>query len=1336
MKKNYNIGLNINNNAIGFAVMDDDFNLISKQGKTLIGAHKFDEAMTKKDRRLLRDNRRTTSRKEERIKWLNDIFAPYLEKEDPSFLKKIQQSGLIKKDKDLDAQGPLYSKKFYQNYPTLFHLRKALIEQKRKFSVIEIYAAIHHIIKYRGNHLYDLPTDKFNTAKLDIRGKLDILLSLLSTNKICDCSNVNLDELTTMLKDTGLNVTAKRKKINELLIDSNDDGDAKAKKKVVTNALIGAKANFKKLFNISSDGTISFSLDSDTIDDNIDELKSKLSDDLHPILESFISLWDDIKLNQILPNGELISDKMVKLYEQHREDLLLLKKVIHNDKVDSAVRATLSQAYSDYLANKKSGNYDVRDSFYNALKKALKSVHLAESDEILARIKEKNFMPKLKTRDNVVIPYQAHQLELDKIIDNQARYYPWLKSNQEKLDLLVSFTIPYYVGPLTTKENSPYAWMVRKESGKIYPWNFNQKVDLVKTSEAFIDRLRSKDTYLYSEPVLPKTSIVYQTFCVLNELNNLKINGRALNRFLKEKAFEYIKEHGNITKNALTKLYQKVQKVVNKPYISGFSDGQKLSSNYNSYRKLKDIFGSRLDDPKFINQVDNLILYASVFEDKDILIEKIKQNEPWISDDELTRFIKLYQTGLFNGWGNISHKLLIELKDDNGNSIIDLLWKTSNNFQKIISKKCFAEKIQEIQKKVISTRTLDDTLEAASASQPVRKTIRQALNIIDEIKKIMGTDPETIAVMNYRSRGLLNYAAKHFYALKRFYADHQDELEQINPGITALYDNVLEEKTEINNAIYLYFAQAGLDLYSGKKLNFKDLKLYTIDHIISDEIFKNESLDNLVITESPLNTTSKINVPVFVLGNKQNQAINGTNRLLWDILHEYGLMTNAKYQNLITDPDNVQPYQISNAIYSQLIQQSQSVKLLANILNVKFQNVKVIGIRQSLINRLRDDNNMIRNELVNDYHFGMDAYLCTFLGKFLIMRYPKLQSYFVYGEYVKANIYDKTKKLAHLNFLHDFEDNNITEIVEPYSNEVIGNREKLLEKLTRAYHFKFMLITQARTISHGQFYGQTIFPANYHSSVKRKLIPTKKNRDVKYYGGYSAEVQAYSALVKVTTNRDSYFKLVRIPLRFKSNLEKLKKHNGHKEYKEALNKIVYEELLKSERNNFKIVNDHVLNDQLIYDSGKKFYAHRSNYCMNGEQLILTSKSLMTLNKLDPSNEELIEVYEDILEQVNKRFALYDINKFRERLNNGLQKFEDLSLDKSDKNNKRAVLNRILIGLHCNNQLGDLKCIGMKTPLGSMQAVHGIKLSNQAVFINQSVTGFWSKKVPVTSMTFN
>ena len=64
---------------------------------------------------------------------------------------------------------------------------------------------------------------------------------------------------------------------------------------------------------------------------------------------------------------------------------------------------------------------------------------------------DQRFLRRLKTSDNGSICYQLHLEEMETILDNQGRFYPTLANEKDKLLSLVTFHIPYYVGPLTQR---------------------------------------------------------------------------------------------------------------------------------------------------------------------------------------------------------------------------------------------------------------------------------------------------------------------------------------------------------------------------------------------------------------------------------------------------------------------------------------------------------------------------------------------------------------------------------------------------------------------------------------------------------------------------------------------------------------------------------------------------------------------------------------------------------------------------------------------------------------------------------------------------------------------
>ena len=80
----------------------------------------------------------------------------------------------------------------------------------------------------------------------------------------------------------------------------------------------------------------------------------------------------------------------------------------------------------------------------------------------------------------------------------------------EKIISIAKFRIPYYVGPLSRrhKEEGSNSWMIRKEEGRIYPWNFGDKVDVEQSNKEFIERMTNKCTYLIGEDVFTEKLFV------------------------------------------------------------------------------------------------------------------------------------------------------------------------------------------------------------------------------------------------------------------------------------------------------------------------------------------------------------------------------------------------------------------------------------------------------------------------------------------------------------------------------------------------------------------------------------------------------------------------------------------------------------------------------------------------------------------------------------------------------------------------------------------------------------------------------------------------------------
>lgn len=1334
----YHIGLDIGTSSIGWAVIGDDFKIKRKKGKNLIGVRLFKEGDTAAERRSFRTQRRRLNRRKWRLKLLEEIFDPYMAEVDEYFFARLKESNLSPKDSNKKYLGSLLfpdisDSNFYDKYPTIYHLRRDLMEKDKKFDLREIYLAIHHIVKYRGNFLEKVPAKNYknsgasigflleevNSLYKDIIG--DESVAILNSGKFEDVEKIILDEETRNLD--------KQKSVGKLLVED------KKKKNIVTafsKAILGYKFNIEDLLLIESDEKNKLTFNDENIDDIFNELSHSLDDNQMDLLTKTREIYFKFKLNMIVPTGYTLSESMIEKYEMHKAHLKMYKEFINT--LNAKDRKILKNAYSDYINNEKAKAANAQENFYKTIKKTIKDNNSDTAKKIIGLIDEGNFMPKQRTGENGVIPHQLHQIELDRIIENQAKYYPWLaeenpveknrKFAKYKLDELVTFRVPYYVGPLVDKTESnkneketKFAWMVRKAKGTITPWNFENLVDRTESANRFIKRMTSKDTYIIGEDVLPASSLLYEKFKVLNELNNIKVNKKKLDVEQKQHVYlDLFTTRKNVTKdNLATSLNCDVES------ITGLSDNEKFNSSLSSYIDLKAILGNAVDDCNKNKDLEKIIEYSTIFEDGNIYKEKLSEIS-WLTDEQIEKLSNIH----FKGWGRLSKKLLTQITNENGERIIDALWNTSNNFIQIISDESIQAKLAEINGEYADKSNLEDILDEAYTSPQNKKAIRQVMKVVEDIEKAMKCKPTSIAIEFTRRKGKSKLTNTRYKKISETYEKIIDEL--ISEYELGKLQSKLDSKANnMRDIYYLYFMQLGRDMYTGEKINIDELhQYYDIDHIFPRSFIKDNSLNNRVLTRKEINNNEKADRTAADL-----YAVKMGD--FWRKLRKQGLITEKKYKNLLTRTDSIDKYTKQSFIKRQLVETSQVVKMAANILQDKYSNTKIIEVRARLNSDLRKEYELIKNREVNDYHHAIDGYLTIFIGQYLYKTYPKLRSYFVYDDFKKLDS-NYLKHMDKFNFIWKLEDKKAEDVYDNVNNEFILNVPKMKDYIQKIYNYKYMLISKEVTTESGAFYKETKYKAG-----GMNLIPIKQNKPINIYGGYKEKRNSYMMLVKIKKKKETIYKIVGIPRLLSDELDRL---NTMSEKQLLLETIARTSLSKTEQN-FKIILDKIYYGQLVIDGNQKYTLGSVIYKHNAMQLHLSKQALEILavgktKSREVKDEELIAVYEEILLVVNKYFELYDISKFRQKLNDGLEIFKELPIYNIYENNKIKkigkfeVLNRILIGLHANAARADLSVLGFKD-LGKLQVNGGIKLSPDAKLIYQSPTGIFSRAVRVKDL---
>ena len=536
----YYLGLDMGEGSLGWAVTTPDYHVVKKAGKALWGVRLFESAKTAKERRVFRTGRRRIERRNRRIDFLQELFSEAVCEKDPGFYQRLNDSRLWEEDKTERQINSLFNdvdftdKSYHKKFPTIYHLRQKLMDDSCEFDVRLVYLAIHHILKHRGHFLlenFEIREDGavgFEEAMADLG---NVLGQFLDRSLPVE----NNDACKEILKNRKLNKLEKLEQLGKLY----DAGGDKSIKEIF-RLIVGGTAHLAVIFcdetlKNTERGKISFE------DAQYEEYKNDVQtilDDRFDVVAACETLHNWAILAELMGNYKYISDAKVAIFNEHRKDLTVLKRLLKRDSnvYTKMFRMAGKNSYSAYVGLCKIHGKKVpiekactQGDFAGEIKKIIKNFPDSEDKKyILDKIERNELLPKAVSKQNGVIPYQLHLVELNKILSNAERYLPFLKKEDEygtvsdKIRKLFTFRIPYYVGPLNG--HSPFAWAVRKDgNGHIYPWNFERKIDIEASAEEFIRRMTNKCTYFVKKDVLPKNSLLYTEFMVLNELNNVRI---------------------------------------------------------------------------------------------------------------------------------------------------------------------------------------------------------------------------------------------------------------------------------------------------------------------------------------------------------------------------------------------------------------------------------------------------------------------------------------------------------------------------------------------------------------------------------------------------------------------------------------------------------------------------------------------------------------------------------------------------------------------------------------------------------------------------------------------
>lgn len=1323
--KDYYVGFDIGTESVGWAVSDFYYNLCKFHGKSMWGYELFDECNTAVDRRTFRNSRKRIDRKKQRIAWLQMLFNEEISKVDIAFFQKLKESNLYLEDKSTNVPYAVFADKDYNDvdyhnaYPTIYHLRKELIESDTPHDVRLVYLALHHLIKNRGHFLFDnLNSDYDSDSSFDFL--YDDLVTYLSEEMgiILECSDSS--NVADVLKDKSKNRSVKKKELSNYFQITRKNNPQEVE---IITLLCGLKGTLSTIFSDKTldDAEKNKIVFDNSFDENEDDYIAILQD-RYELIEKVKAIYDWAVLADILNGESYISFAKVKTYEEHKNDLRMLKNYVKErcfDKYDEIFRVSSDipnyTSYSGkYKENGKTGvlarkNKATQEEFCSYLLKSLKNLDHSGYEDMFLKIENNTFMPKIVVKDNGVIPMQVNEKEVKMILNNASKYLPFLSekdcdgiSVSDKILKIFQFRIPYYVGPLNT--HSDKSWLIRGKE-KIYPWNFDKVVDVEKSAEAFITNLTSKCTYLFDRDVIPKNSILYSKFMVLNELNNLRLDGEKPDVQFKQDIFsDLFMHHKKVTRKSLVNYIK--SKTGETPDITGIDGDFKTSMRSAIELSSYDL---SLEEKEVI--ISSITIFG---DDKKLLKKRLKKNfADKLSDDDIKKISKLK----YKDWGRFSKELLTEIYDFDENTgevkdnIINSLWNTNDNFMELLgSKYNFQKSIENANKGIQNGTSIRKMVEALYVSPKIKRPIYQSLLIMKEIEKIQKSQPKKIFVEMTRSDGVKGDKGRKHSRKKRLedlYKNCKEDSGELWESLEKTPDNEFQQ-----DKLYLYYTQFGKCMYTGESIDISDLfnqNIYDIDHIFPRSKVKDDSLDNRVLVKRTVNSHKDNDYPL-------DKSIRDKMKSFWYVLYSKELISKKKFERL-TRSTSLTDSELSDFIARQLVETSQSTKAVADILKVLYPNTEIVYVKARYASEFRKKYDMLKCRTVNDMHHAKDAYLNIVVGNVYNERFTHNRINFIKGL--------QTKKYS-MNKMFSYDVKNAWIAEDNYSLNIVKKTMNKNNPIYRRYSF----------VQHGALF---------------KVLPLKKGKgqaplkgnsplsNINKYGGYDKPTSSYFSYVEFEGKKgkksrqlvpiDSYLRK-----EYEGNpIQYLTERLGLVNPKILIPVVKYNACIEIDGFRMNISSKSNGGKQLIYKSAMPLVlGYQSDLYVRNITKLLESPEDHTITEFDGvSFDENIDLFDSLVNKMCNTILKVKYSDMGKKINQKRDVFLSLDL-----RTQYFVLNEILKILHCNVLMGDLSKIGLAKKSGALTSnsvLTEIKNVKSIYLVNQSVTGLFEKKIDLLNM---
>ena len=401
------------------------------------------------------------------------------------------------------------------------------------------------------------------------------------------------------------------------------------------------------------------------------------------------------------------------------------------------------------------------------------------------------------------------------------------------------------------------------------------------------------------------------------------------------------------------------------------------------------------------------------------------------------------------------------------------------------------------------------------------------MRVVDEICEIAGDDPDAIYLETTFEEKDKKATKSRVQALLELYKSIKKD---------AYFNKDCEEKLKVldkrdrldDDKFFLWLQQLGKCMYTGQPISFDELGNCQIDHIVPRSVVANDSLSNKVLVITTANQTK---------GDRLGMDPDVVKKMLplWDFLYQKHFIGSKKFYAL--QKTRYEEDDLKGFVNRQLVDTSYTIRLVRELLEKRFPNARIGGIRQSLNHAMRmkyaeeGKAGFYKIRSLNDMHHAKDAYLTAVMGQFKDKGCP------TWGSICKMYLVDrKDVDRQRGQDVEKAKNGIVLGLFERHQN-INQDGEVVWDEPFRINVFKTMasndciVVKKLKRRAESAFYDQTLYSPR---SDKKKLMPQKyrngKPMPPEIYGGFSSRKPAYYAIVEYEKKGQKKYAFAEIPV--------------------------------------------------------------------------------------------------------------------------------------------------------------------------------------------------------------